>query len=68
MSSMRRIIFVIGLLALLIGLVWIGQGTGVFPYPKESFMIDQRPWAWRGLAVAVAGVVLVGLARAWRSR
>jgi hypothetical protein len=68
MSSTRRIAFVVGLLAVLVGLVWIGQGTGVFPYPKESFMIDQRPWAWRGLAVAVAGLVLAGLARAWRSR
>jgi hypothetical protein len=34
-----------GLAALLIlgGLVWMGQGSGYFPYPAESFMIDQTP-------------------------
>jgi len=53
----------VGALAVLLGLVWIGQGTGYFPYPASSFMIDQTPWAWRGLAVAVGGAVALVLAR-----
>jgi hypothetical protein len=56
-------VLVVGVLATLLGLVWIGQGTGYFPYPASSFMIDQTPWAWRGLAVAVAGVVVVLVSR-----
>ncbi len=61
MSALRWILLGVGILLLLIGFVWIGQGTGVFPYPKESFMIDQRPWALRGVMLAVAGIVVVPL-------
>ncbi len=60
---MRKTLFWIGLLALLVGVIWIGQGTGYFPYPRESFMIDETPWAWRGLALAVAGLVAIVVSR-----
>ena len=36
---------VAGVLVVLIGLLWIGQGTGIFPYPRSSFMIDDTAWA-----------------------
>lgn len=45
------------------GLVWMGQGSGNFPYPASSFMIDQTPWIWWGLLMAVAGLVVVLLSR-----
>jgi hypothetical protein len=45
------------------GVVWIGQGSGKFPYPAHSFMIDQTPWIYYGLALAVAGVVVMVVAR-----
>lgn len=60
---MRMIQFVLGILALLIGLVWIGQGTGVFPYPASSFMIRQTPWVYYGGALAFAGVLALLLSR-----
>ncbi len=53
---MKRIIFFAGCLAALVGLIWIGQGTGYFPYPAESFMISQMPWAYRGAALMVVGI------------
>jgi len=28
---------VVGILAILIGLIWVGQGSGYFPYPASSF-------------------------------
>jgi len=62
---MRTALLVIGLIATLIGLVWIGQGTGYFPYPQSSFMISQMPWAYRGIALAVVGIGLIGYSR-WR--
>jgi hypothetical protein len=59
----RKILLIVGILAVAIGLVWIGQGTGHFPYPKTSFMIDQMPWAYRGAALAVAGLVAIFVSR-----
>ncbi len=53
---MKRIIFVGGCLAALLGLIWIGQGTGYFPYPAQSFMISQMPWAYRGAALMIVGI------------
>ena len=38
----------------IIGVIWIGQGTGVFPYPASSFMIDGMSWAYRGAALGAA--------------
>ena len=61
---MRPALVVLGILALLMGLLWIGQGTGYVSWPQSSFMISQIQWAWYGGALAVAGVVLVW--RGWR--
>jgi hypothetical protein len=60
---MRAGLLVIGIIAALIGLVWIGQGTGYFPYPEQSFMVRATRWAWYGLAVLIAGVILIWLSR-----
>jgi hypothetical protein len=49
---------VIAVAAVLVGLLWIGQGLGYVRWPSSSFMIDQRPWAIYGVALAVIGVVL----------
>ena len=56
---MRTGIFIIGLIALLVGLVWIGQGTGYFPYPRSSFMINQIEWAYYGSVTAIVGLLLM---------
>jgi hypothetical protein len=61
---MKRIVIVVGVLAVLIGLVWMGQGSGLFPYPASSFMIDQSPWIVYGAAAVVAGIALIFAA--WR--
>lgn len=67
MGSMMRVfrisLGVLGVLLTLIGLVWMGQGSGYFPYPASSFMIDQSPWIWRGAMVAIVGLVLIFLVR-----
>jgi hypothetical protein len=60
---MRQALLVIGIIAALTGLVWIGQGTGYFPYPAQSFMVRATQWAWYGLAVLVVGLILI-----WYSR
>jgi hypothetical protein len=59
----RKLAYGFGGLLVLLGLVWMGQGSGYFPYPAESFMIDQSPWIYWGALVAVAGVVVIVLGR-----
>ena len=56
---MQRVLRIIGIAALLTGALWIGQGIGVVDWPRSSFMIDQRPWAWRGAVLAVVGIGLL---------
>jgi hypothetical protein len=60
---MRSGMFIIGVIALLVGLVWIGQGTGIFPYPRSSFMINEVQWAYYGAATAIVGLLLMAYAR-----
>jgi hypothetical protein len=63
MGILKTALLVVGILAVLIGLIWVGQGTGYFPYPASSFMIDQMPWVYRGGALAVLGLVVIVVSR-----
>jgi hypothetical protein len=56
---MKPVLLIVGIIALLMGLLWIGQGTGYVHWPASSFMLDQRPWALRGAILAVIGLVLI---------
>jgi len=56
---MKSALLLVGSLAILVGLLWIGQGTGTVRWPASSFMIDARVWAWYGLALAITGAALV---------
>ena len=60
---MRRLLLILGSLALAIGLLWIGQGTGTINWPQSSFMIRQTQWAGYGAALAVLGLILI-----WQGR
>ncbi|MEA3002774.1 MAG: hypothetical protein QOH81_1562 [Sphingomonadales bacterium] len=59
----RTLITIIGALALLMGLLWIGQGLGIVRRPASSSMIDMRPWAWRGILLALAGAAMIWFGR-----
>ena len=54
---------VLGFIALAIGLLWIGQGTGVVKWPESSFMISQIQWAGYGAALGALGLILI-----WQSK
>ena len=62
-EAMKTLLLILGILALLMGLLWVGQGLGYIHWPASSFMLDQRPWALRGVILAVGGVVLLALSR-----
>jgi F0F1-type ATP synthase assembly protein I len=52
-----------GIVALLVGAVWIGQGLGYIP---GSFMSGDPFWAAMGVLLAIAGGVLIALDRVRR--
>jgi hypothetical protein len=60
---MRRFLAVLGVVMIASGLLWAAQGSGLFPYPAQSFMIDSRPWIGWGLLMAAAGVLVLWAAR-----
>ena len=66
-SNARRIarvlLLIVGVLTLLMGLLWIGQGTGIVPWPKSSFMISEIAWAYRGAALAATGALMLFVSR-----
>jgi hypothetical protein len=60
---MKRALLSVGVIAFLVGIIWIGQGTGYFPYPRSSFMINDVAWAYYGAALAVVGLIAVAVSR-----
>jgi hypothetical protein len=65
-AAMRLLALIVGIAALLMGLLWVGQGAGLIHWPASSFMIDQRPWISRGAILAVVGLILIGVSRVRR--
>lgn len=63
MTFLRIGAFVVGVLAIAVGLLWLGQGTGLVLWPADSFMLADRTWARNGLLLAAAGVIVLWLAR-----
>ena len=59
MAAIRMIFTIVGVLALLMGLLWIGQGTGLIRWPSSSFMIGVSDWVWRGAVLAVGGALMI---------
>lgn len=60
---MQTFLTILGIILLIAGVVFVGQGSGYFPYPAESFMISQTRWVYYGAAIAVAGLLLIVVAR-----
>ena len=60
MSRPARVaMIVLGVLAVLVGVIWIGQRLGLIP---GSVMTGDRTWFYIGIGVAVVGIVLVASA------
>ena len=59
---MRTLLLIVGILAILMGLVWVGQGMGyltyTLPHMKPSFMIGDMHWTYYGAGLAVIGCCL----------
>ncbi len=62
-KTLRKPLLTVGFVALALGLLWIGQGTGVIAWPQSSFMINQIQWAGYGAVLAAFGLILI-----WQGR
>jgi uncharacterized membrane protein len=60
---MRTVLTIVGIILLVSGLVFMGQGSGYFPYPASSFMIRATQWIYYGGGIAVVGLLLIVLGR-----
>ena len=60
---MKTTLTIIGIIALAMGLLWMGQGSGYIPWPASSFMISQTQWIYYGGVVAAGGLILIVIAR-----
>ena len=61
---MKTAVLILGILLLLYGLHWIGQGTGWLPWPARTIMDYNMAFTWYGLGLSVAGAALIF--HAWR--
>ncbi len=62
---MRIVLLIVGILAFLMGVHWIGQGTGMFTWPsgQSATMYMVAQWTYIGIATAIVGAGLI-----WWSR
>ena len=63
MAIVRVLLMIVGILCALVGLLWVGQGTGIVRWPADSFMIGVSGWTIRGFGLFVVGVGLLVYAK-----
>ena len=61
MIVLRGLLLIVGILAVAMGLLWVGQGTGLVMWPASSFMLADAQWAIYGAILAAVGVGLIWL-------
>ena len=69
MAAVRMILMLVCVLALLMGLLWIGQGLGLVLWPASSPMLADRQWAINGailVTTALAALLLLRRGRGLR--
>lgn len=60
---MHALLRAIGVIALIAGLGFIGQGSRFFAYPAEGLMISPARWVYYGVGIAVVGLLLIVFSR-----
>ena len=48
-----------GALLLLLGLLFMAQGSGYLAWPRESFMVGAHQWVYYGGAIAAVGLLIL---------
>jgi len=64
---MKTALLIIGIVALVLGLFWAGQGYGLIQWPPHAAgqftMVGSMDWTYRGIALAVVGLLIILWAR-----
>ena len=60
---MHTLLRIFGLLLLVLGLLFMAQGSGYLPWPAESFMVGDRNWVFYGGAIAAVGFLVIFASR-----
>jgi hypothetical protein len=60
---MKSLLTLIGIIVLLAGLFFAAQGSGLIPWPAESFMVGASRWVYYGGGIAVLGLLIILAAR-----
>ena len=63
MRIIKILLLILGILMLLMGGLWIGQGLNIIRWPAQSFMIGVPVWSWNGAALALIGAGLIWFSR-----
>lgn len=62
MKALKGLMAVIGIAAVMMGVLWILQGLDIVRWPSSSFMLGDITWTRNGAILAVLGAVLLMLA------
>ncbi|HEY8574487.1 hypothetical protein [Phenylobacterium sp.] len=61
---MRTLLLIVGVLAIVVGNVWVLQGLNILP---GSFMTGDIRWTWYGGLLDIAGLALILVSRRKRA-
>ena len=56
---MKALLRIFGMLLLVLGLLFMAQGSGTLPWPAESFMVGDRTWVYYGGLTAAIGFLVI---------
>lgn len=64
---MKTVLLIVGIVALVLGLFWAGQGYGLIQWPPHAAgqftMVGVTDWTYRGIGLAVVGLLIILWAR-----
>lgn len=63
MGSLKGILAIVGVAAILVGGLWTLQGLDIVRWPASSFMLGDTIWTRNGVILALVGAMLVWFAR-----
>jgi len=62
MGALKGLMAIAGIVAMMMGALFLLQGLGIVRWPSDSFMVGDRDWVLYGAMIALAGGLTVSLA------
>lgn len=58
-----RLLFILGGVIFVLGLIFMAQGAGYLAWPEGTGMYGVSDWVWRGAIVAAIGLIVIVIGR-----